>query len=174
MDFLKELPSALLKVVEPVFGNPRACFIAFVGLTLLLVLPTPWLVPVGLDVIQVKHRWVVGLLWLVFGLVSVYHFTRFAEVRWNASNGPRERARIRKRLERLTVEQKAILRRFIDNDGLSLRLRVDKDVRDLEESGVLKGPLSAYGVYDDLDVERRLWVEPWVLKYLLKHPKMLE
>lgn len=174
MDFLKELPSALSKVVEPVFGNSRLCFIAFVGLTLLLGLPEQWLVPVGLDVVQVRYRWIVGLVWFVFGLASVYHLVRFIEFKWQASRGLRDRARMQKWLRRLTEEQKGILKQFIDNDGLSVRLRVSRDVRDLAEAGVLVSPLSDLGVHKDLGEEGLFWVDSWALKYLLKHRDLLE
>lgn len=173
MDFLKELPSALSKVVEPVFGNSRVCFIAFVGLTLLLALPARWLAPVGLDVVHGEYRWIAGLLWFVFGLASVYHLVRFTELKWQESKGStKERARMRKRLERLTEEQKVILRRFIDNDGLSMRLRVNKDIRELEESGVLCSPLSSYGP-KDLDEEGLFWVDSWAMGHLMKNRSLL-
>lgn len=174
MDFLKEIPSALSKIAEPVFGNSRLCFIAFVGLTLLLGLPTQWLVPVGLDVVQIRYRWVVGVVWFVFLLASVYHLIGLIKLQWQISKGPRERAKILRLLRSLTEEQKSILRQFIDNDGMSLRLRVSKDLRDLAEAGVLSSPLDHYKVFKDIGEEGAFWVEPWVVKILMKHRDLLE
>lgn len=170
MDLLKELSTVLSKVLEPVFGNPRVCAIAFLGLALLLALPASWLVPVGLDVVQAQYKWVVGLLWFVFGLALVYHLVEFADRKRREIRMAIEiHEQMQAGIERLTEGQKDILRQFVVEP--ERKVLVDEDLRGLTRAGILIGHVT------ELDQIMRSYetvqIDPWAGEYLKQHPELL-
>lgn len=171
---LKEFSSLLAKVLGPVFGNPLICFIAFVGLGVLLVAPVRFIAPFGLDALRAEYGIVISFGFGLFLLASLYHLVEFVCGKRRDSKWVDERrGEMRSRLERLTEGQKEILGRYVYGGELYLRLRVDEDVHGLTRAYILRGD-HAVEIGFDMASFSRFEIDPWATEYLRKHPGLLE
>jgi hypothetical protein len=143
-----------------------------VVLSLLGFAPEDALGALGLHDFRTEYRTGIGLLWILSlsGLVVTAGKSAFEWIKAEITFTRRIR-RLQKRLHRLTLPERAILRKYIMQDThtqyLSLR---DGVAQGLVQKRIIYHPLNSFGDVSSLPHN----IEPWAWEYLKKHPELLK
>ncbi len=160
------------KVIQILPAVERYAWVIWFVVLIILLSPTSWLAPLGIDVFLTMYRPYVGVAFLVSG---VFLFGRIAgPVRRRVENWINRRQEERRRLERLshlTTEEKALLRGYVGPQTLTLMFDwEDGVVASLEREQLLAParPAVRLGLQSPHNLER------WALVYLSEHPDLID
>ena len=185
-----------LRLLKP---SPRLYAAVLITTGALLLVPDRVLKPISLDVFVSQHRPIIAIaalgsaallladaLWSVGGRV-VASRRRKSELRAEAERaeqaGREERAAQERavqaslaRLQKLTRDQKAMLRPFVVADVRSRRLRTDDGTLQALMGSSILGSGTQTLNYDQRmgRYAQQVFIQPWALEHLKQHPELLD
>jgi len=151
--------------------SPRMVIVLFIAAAILLFAPPSQLHLVGLDGVAVLHRSIVGLTFLISGILTLTYICT-----WTFDNARAivDLRRSRQALRELTYQEKKLLQRFYVRHTKTQRLSAASGVvRGLEMGGILfraselgnmvrlSEPVFAYNLHR------------WVWKQICQHPELI-
>ncbi len=151
--------------------SPRMVIVLFVAAGILLFAPPSQLHLVGLDGVAVLHRNIVGLTFLISGILTLTFICTWA---FDKARARLDLRRSRQAMRELTYQEKKLLQRFYVRHTKTQRLSAASGVvRGLETAGILSRA-SELGNMERLSEPVFAYnLHHWVWKLIFQHPELI-